>query len=131
MIPPGKRGYLLRLGNTDVADLILPGDHIDVLATFTVKQPATNNTTKATYTILQNILVVSVGKVIKKNNDDVTTKKEGAEGLNVTLALDPSEAERMALAQSESQGDISVIVRPHGENDIKQLPGVTPGRLLG
>ena len=36
MLPPGKRGCVLRLGNLDVAKLILPGDHIDILATFTV-----------------------------------------------------------------------------------------------
>src|ERR1017187_2490953 len=30
MLPPGKRGYVLRLGNLDIAKLILPGDHIDI-----------------------------------------------------------------------------------------------------
>jgi Flp pilus assembly protein CpaB len=129
LLPPGKRGYLLRLGNLDVADLILPGDHIDIMATFTVKQKDVNS--KATYTILQNILVVSVGRELKKSNQDVTGKKEGTEGLVLSLALEPTEAERLALAQSESQGDISIVVRPHGENDIKQIPPAAPGHLLG
>ncbi len=129
LLPPGKRGYLLRLGNLDVAELILPGDHIDIMATFTVRQKETN--TKATYTILQNILVIGVGKELKRSKEDVSGKKEHAEGLVLTLALEPTEAQRLALAQSESQGEISVVVRPHGENDIRQLPGVTPGHLLG
>jgi len=129
LLPPGKRGYLLRLGNLDVAQLILPGDHIDVMATFTVRQKEAN--TKATYTILQNILVISVGRELKKSNTDVTGKKEGAEGLVLTLALEPVEAERLALAQSESQGEITIVVRPHGDNDMKPVPGITPGHLLG
>src|SRR4029077_13451764 len=86
LLPPGKRGYLLRLGNLDVADLILPGDHIDVLATFTIHQNNANS--KATYTILQNILVVGVGRELRKSNQDVTGKKEGTEGLVLSLALD-------------------------------------------
>jgi Flp pilus assembly protein CpaB len=129
LLPPGKRGYLLRLGNLDVAQLILPGDHIDIMATFTVRQKESNS--KATYTILQNILVVGVGKELKKQKDDVTGKKGDVEGLVLTLALEPVEAERLALSQSESQGEISVIVRPHGENDVHPVPGVNPGYLLG
>jgi Flp pilus assembly protein CpaB len=129
LLPPGKRGYLLRLGNTDVGDLLLPGDHIDIMATFSVHQDNANS--KATYTILQNILVISVGRVLKKYNEDVTGKKETTEALMLTLALEPTEAERLALAQSESQGEIHIVVRPHGENGTTPVPGVTPGHLLG
>jgi len=129
LLPPGKRGYLLRLGNLDVSELILPGDHIDVMATLTVKtQQATS---RATYTILQNVLVLGVGRELRKTNQDVSGKKEAVEGLVLTLALEPIEAERLALAQAESQGEISVVVRPHGENEIKPVPGITPEHLLG
>ena len=131
LIPPGKRGYLLRLGNLDVANLILPGDHIDVMATFTLRKSDSNASSKVTYTILQNILVVGVGRELKQSNQDVTGKKEGSEGLVITLALDPVEAQSLALAQVESQGEISVVVRPHGENEIRPITGVTPGNLLG
>jgi Flp pilus assembly protein CpaB len=129
LIPPGKRGYLLRLGNTDVANLILPGDHIDVMATFTVRKQD-GNTSKATYTILQNILVIGVGKELKKSNEAVTGKTEAVESLVLTMAVAPKEAEQLALAQAESQNEISIVVRPHGENDIRNLPGVSPGGIL-
>ncbi len=76
LLPPGKRGYLLRLGNLDVAELILPGNYIDILATFTVRQKD-NSSSKATYTILQNILVIGVGRELRKPDQDVTSKKEG------------------------------------------------------
>ena len=130
LIPPGKRGFLLRLGNLDVAQLILPGDHIDVMATFTVRQKD-NSQSKATYTILQNILVVGVGKDIKPRNLDIGAKKEIVEGLMLTLAVEAAEAERLALAQAESQGEISVTVRPHGDDSTRPVPGATPAGLVG
>ena len=129
LLPPGKRGYLLRLGNLDVAELILPGNYIDVLATFSVRQKD-GSSAKATYTILQNILVIGVGRELRKPEQDVTSKKEGSESLVLTLALEPSEAERMALAQSESQGEISVVVGGHGDNTVTPVAGVTPAHLL-
>ncbi len=129
LLPPGKRGYLLRLGNLDVAELILPGNYIDIMATFSVRSKD-NNTSKATYTILQNILVIGVGRELRKPDQDVTSKKEGTESLVLTLALEPTEAERLALAQSESQGEISVVVRAHGDNIVTPVAGVTPARLL-
>ncbi len=129
LIPPGKRAYILRLGNVDVANLILPGDYIDIMATFTVRKD--NATSKMTNTILQNILVLGVGRDIKKSNDDVTSKKEGAESLMLTLALSPIEAQTMALSHSEAQGEIAVVVRPHGENEIRQVPATIPSNLLG
>jgi Flp pilus assembly protein CpaB len=129
LLPPGKRGYLLRLGNLDVAELILPGNYIDIMATFTIRQKD-NSTTRATYTILQNILVIGVGRELRKPEQDVSSKKEGTESLVLTLALEPDEAERMALAQAESQGEISVVVRAHGDNKVTAVPGVTPAHLL-
>jgi pilus assembly protein CpaB len=129
LLPPGKVGYLLRLGNLDVAELILPGNYIDILATFTVRQKD-NSASKATYTILQNILVVGVGRELRRPDQDVTSKKEGVESLVLTLALERGEAERLALAQSESQGEISVTVRAHGDNAITPVSGATPANLL-
>jgi Flp pilus assembly protein CpaB len=128
LIPPGKRGYLLRLGNIDVAELILPGDHIDIMATFSIKQ--NNAPSRATYTILQNVLVIGVGRELRKPGQDVSGKKDTAESLVLTLALEPTEAERLTLAQSESQGEISVVVRPFGDNSIKPVPSITPNRII-
>lgn len=129
LLPPGKRGYLLRLGNLDVAELILPGNYIDIMATLTVRQ-RDNSASKSTYTILQNILVIGVGRELRKPEQDVTSKKEGTESLVLTLALEPGQAEKLALAQSESQGEISVVVRAHGDNTVVPVVGATPANLL-
>lgn len=128
--PAGKRAFLLRLGNTDVGSIILPGDHIDVMATFTVHDPKTNAQTRGTYTILQNVLVLAVGRELRNPNEDVTKKKEGAEALMLTLALEPADCERLSLAQAESQGEINVVVRPHGDANIIPLHGATPNQII-
>ena len=130
MLPPGKRGYVLRLGNLDVAKLILPGDHIDILATFTVRQKGTDATAKQTFTILQNIQVVAVDKDIIQAGRDVTGKQQTTEGRLLTLAVNPVEAEQLAHSQIESGGEISVVVRAHGDDTNIVIPPVTASNLL-
>ncbi len=130
MLPPGKRGYVLRLGNLDVAKLILPGDRIDILATFTVRTKDVESTSKMTYTILQNILVAAVDKDIIQSGRDVTGKTETTEGRLLTLAVDPVQAEQLAHAQIESGGEISVVVRAQGDDNTSSLPAITDSNLL-
>jgi len=130
MLPPGKRGYVLRLGNLDVAKLILPGDHIDILATFTVRQKGTDVTSKETYTILQNIQVVAVDKDIIKPGRDVSGKEVSTEGRLLSLAVSPIEAERLAHAQIESGGEIAVVVRAQGDENTSPIPPVSASNML-
>ncbi len=130
MLPPGKRGYVLRLGNLDVAKLILPGDHIDILATFTIRQKGSDVTSKETFTILQNTQVVAVDKDIIQAGRDVTGKQQTAEGRLLTLAVSPFEAEQLAHAQIESGGEISVVVRAHGDESTSPIPPVSASNLL-
>jgi len=130
MLPPGKRGYVLRLGNLDIAKLILPGDHIDILATFTVRQKGSDATSKETYTILQNVLVVAVDKDIIKSERGESGKNETTEGRLMTLAITSVESERLAHAQIESGGEISIVVRAHGDDGIGPIPPVSASNLL-
>jgi Flp pilus assembly protein CpaB len=129
VIPPGKRAFLLRLGNLEVSEIINPGNFVDIMATLNVATKD-GKQTKATFTILQNVLVLTVGKVIRKDVEDVTVKGETGEGLYLTLAVTPTQAEKLYLAQSESQGEITVTVRPHGASDIEPVTGITPQGLI-
>ena len=130
MLPPGKRGYVLRLGNLDVAKLILPGDRIDILATFTVRAKGSDATSKMTYTILQNIMVVAVDKDIIQVGRDVTGKTETSEGRLLTLAVDPVEAEQLAHSQIESGGEISIVVRAQGDSRTSPITPVSALNLI-
>jgi Flp pilus assembly protein CpaB len=128
MLPPGKRGYVMRLGNLEVAKLILPGDRIDILATFSVRNKGMDAPSRATYTILQNILVVAVDKDIIESSRD--GKKETTEGRVLTLALDPLDSQKLAHAQIESGGEISVVVRAQGDTETIQIPASNSANLL-
>jgi Flp pilus assembly protein CpaB len=130
MIPRGKRAFTLRLGNLDVAKLILPGNRIDILATFTVRTKGSDATSKMTYTILQNILVLAVDKDIIQSNRGTSGKAEVTEGRILSLALDPIETQKLTNAQIESGGEISVVVRADGDNEIMALPPVSASNLL-
>lgn len=125
-VPQGKRGYVLRLGNLDVYKLILPGDYVDVMVTFPVRRP--QGSYNLTTTILQNILVVSVGKELKRPTDTDSGKVQ--ESVAMTLALAPEEAQNLTLAQAESGGQISIIVRGRGDHKIHSIQPMTPGTLL-
>jgi Flp pilus assembly protein CpaB len=128
IVPPGKRGFILRLGNLDVQQLILPRDHIDILATLPVRTK--DGQSRGTFTILQNILVLGVGKDLVRPTETTNGRREVQDSLVLTLALTPYEAQRLDLARKESDGEISVIVRPQNDNTIQPLIGVGPESLF-
>lgn len=128
IVPPGKRGYLLRLGNLDVQQLILPRDRIDVLATLNIRSG--DRQSRATFTILQNVLVLGVGVDLVRPTITSGGKTQAQQNLVLTLALEPVEAQQLDLARKESDGDISVIVRPLNDPFIRVLPGTEASNLL-
>lgn len=130
IVPPGKRGVILRLGNLDVQQLILPRDHIDILATLPIRTKNSSSPSRGTFTILQNILVLGVGKDLVRPSETTGGRRDAQESLVLTLALDPREAQQLELARKESDGDLSVIVRPQNDNTIEPLPGVGPDGLF-
>lgn len=121
-VPFTKRGMIVPVANVDVADLIKPGDYVDILNTFSAKLSDGSNT-KVTVTVLQNVLVLGVGKNLGEVVPGETKKKEkggvmGGEGkslslLTISIAVAPEEAQLVALA--EAQGDLYVTIR--GRND--------------
>jgi Flp pilus assembly protein CpaB len=129
-IPRGKRAFTLRLGNLDVAKLILPGNRIDILATFNVRIKGSDATSKMTYTILQNILVLAVDKDIIDANKGTSGKDEVSEGRILSLALDPLEAQKLTNAQIESGQEISVVVRADGDDDVTPMAPTSASNLL-
>ena len=59
-VPPGLRAAVVPVEN-EFMSLIKPGDRVDVLCTFPIASPEGGGTEWVTATILQNILVLSVG----------------------------------------------------------------------
>ena len=124
-IPPGYRGAVLGI-ESELKALIKPGDRVDVLVTFEAVM-ADGRKERVTATILQNVLVIAVGtnlgqgmnaKQAKAATDKETQSAAFAEKAMIALALNPNEAQYLALAMK--QGDTNVILR--GLGDVEMHP---------
>lgn len=120
-IPVQLRGFIINNIPIATASLIKPDDNVDILLTF---QAVMKNGTQqnVTVTLLQNIKVLGVGSDLGQGLDAKTAsslknKDEDASAFSdsssLALALSPRDAQYLALAQKE--GDISVILRSHGD----------------
>lgn len=124
-IPPGYRGAVLPI-EPELKALVKPGDRVDVLVTFDALM-ADNRKEKVTATILQNVLVIAVGtnlgqgmsaKQFKASSDKEEKSAAFSEKSMISLALNPNEAQYLALAMK--QGDTAVILR--GLGDVEMHP---------
>jgi len=118
-IPPGTRAITVPVNAlSGVAGLIKPGHFVDVLVSYKAGDKVDD---QKVVTIVQNVLVLAVGSELQK--------KEGAQAVeNVTLAVTPSDAQFVALA--ESIGRLKLAARPAGEESKMTLPYVDIARML-
>lgn len=119
-IPVQMRGYMISIPIA-TASMIKPDDNVDVLLTFEAVMKS-GNRQKVAVTLLQNVKVLGVGADLGQGLDArsasaMKTKDEEASAYSdnstLALALSPRDAQYLALAQAE--GDISVILRSHGD----------------
>lgn len=119
-IPVQMRGYVISVPVT-TAGMIKPDDNVDVLLTFEAMMK-NGSRQKVALTLLQNVKVLGVGSDLGQGLDARTAaamknKEEDASAYSdnsvLSLSLSPRDAQYLALAQAE--GDISVILRSHGD----------------
>ena len=121
--PPGKRAATISLETaSSVGGMVSPGDHVDVLAIFTM--PA------VTLTLFQDILVLAVGRQMvpeeaERKRRDEKAPSPTARG-TVTLALTPQEVQVLTVAMQH--GKIRLTLRPRMETG-KALPAVDLSNL--
>ena len=122
-IPPGLRAVSVRVNEViGVAGYVLPGTHVDVVATVSPTQNQHDMTSKV---ILTNVLVLAAGTKI----DRMTDKDKPMPVTVVTLLVAPEESERLTLASSE--GKIQLALRNPLDRDTPVTRGVKPAALLG
>lgn len=123
VIPEGKRAVSVRVNDVvGVAGYVLPGTHVDVLATISPTNQDTDMTSKV---VLTNVLVLASGTKIEQ---DVEQNKPISVSV-VTLMVDPMEAERLTLASTE--GKIQLALRNPLDKTAPPTPGIQPPVLLG
>jgi pilus assembly protein CpaB len=127
-IPPGYRGAMLPIDG-DMKPLIKPGDRVDVLVTFEAVMKDSGQKEKVTATILQNVLVIAVGTNLGQGMNAAQFKTAAAaedksaafaERASISLALNPTESQYLALAIKQSGGDVTVVLR--GLGDVEMHP---------
>ena len=122
-IPPGLRAVSVKVNEViGVAGYVLPGTHVDVVATVSPTQQATDVTSKV---ILTNVLVLAAGTKIEQGEKD---KKPIAVTV-VTLLVDPEQAERLTLASTE--GKIQLALRNPLDKTTPTTRGIKRAALLG
>jgi pilus assembly protein CpaB len=105
-----------------VAGYVLPGTHVDVVATINPTQQPTDVTSKV---VLTNVEVLGSGTKIER---DTEQGKPIAVSV-VTLLVNPAEAEKLTLASTE--GKIQLALRNPLDPAAPATTGIRPAALLG
>ena len=122
IIAAGKRAVSVQISDSSgAAGLIQPRAHVDVLFTRTGSMAEAITTT-----ILQDVAVLSVGRVTEAQNMDTKGPRPAAQA--VTLLVTPEEAGKLELAKN--QGKISLALRnPLDQSRVDEPMAVTGDAL--
>ncbi len=122
VISPQRRAMAVKVDKiVGVAGFIHPGNRVDVLVT--LSQP-NKVTTPVTKTVLENVLVLTVGPEV-----EAAGKQERPAPVDViTLEVTPSEGEKLALAATE--GKLQLALRNFGDSEEVITRGTTIPTLL-
>jgi len=118
--PVGKRAVNVSVDNmASIANLIRPGDYVDVLALIALPETADQSGAKSSaprlISLFQNVEVLAVGgEFVAPSQMSQTAKKEQAKAISagsgtVTLALSPQEAVLLSFVQEH--GKIKLTLR--------------------
>ncbi len=135
-IPVEMRGFIINNIPVSTASLIKPDDAVDILFTFPARLKG-DIQQNVTVTLLQNIKVLGVGADLGQGLDAksagaMKNKEEDVAGLTdsmaLALALSPTDAQYLALAQQE--GTITVVLRSHGDGSNYRIQVATFDKLF-
>lgn len=123
VIPEGMRAVSVRVNDViGVAGYVLPGNHVDVVATVSPTDSHPDTTSKV---ILTNVQVLTSGTKIERDTEDHKPVTVNV----VTLLVDPLQSERLTLASTE--GKIQLALRNPLDKSAPPTPGIRPAALLG
>jgi pilus assembly protein CpaB len=126
MVPAFMRAVTVALDPIiGVGGFLKPGDHVDVVATFEV------NDGTVTKTVLQNVELLATGsEVTAEEINPKTGRMTGSKAQpNATLAVLPTDAEKLILA--ESKGKLRLTLRRPDDVSFTRMKGVTGRDVIG
>ena len=120
LVPEGLRAVTIKVDDAiKESGFVLPNSRVDVLVSMAKERSSQERISKV---ILQDVTVLAAGQTVElRDNKPVTIT-------TVTLALHPSQAERLALAQTE--GKLTLAMRNLRDTTIVETKGGTAATLL-
>lgn len=120
LVQQGSRAVAIDSRAADFQGLLRPGDRVDVLLTSGDKGSG------STATLLQNLLVLSVGSNIARV-DDESAKGGGRGGVTLSATLEQAQV----LAQAEQRGRLTLVLRNSDDVTVVEgLPETTGSNLF-
>jgi pilus assembly protein CpaB len=140
----GKRAVTVRINDeSGIAKLVKPGDRVDVLAA-TDPSGTGNKLLVEMRTILQDVLILATGKYVtntvpgilevdpQKSSSKTTLKlSEYTQFPNVTLEVDPFQAQSLVFAATQLPGGVYLVLRNNDDNMKEDLPKTRMVDLMG
>ena len=127
MIPKFMRAVTVAIDPIiGVGGYLEPGDRVDVVATFN------SNDGTLTKIVLQDAQLIAIGSEVVEDNQassDEGVKAAPKTQTNATLAIMPSEAEKLILA--ESKGKLRLVLRRSDDNTYTETKGINSRTLFG
>jgi pilus assembly protein CpaB len=120
LVPEGQRAVTIKVDDAiKESGFVLPNSRVDVLVSMAKERGSQDRISKV---IIQDVTVLAAGQTVElRDNKPVTVT-------TVTLALQPAQVERLALAQSE--GRLTLAMRNLRDTQIVQTKGATAASLL-
>lgn len=121
-VPKGTRAVTTAVTPpSGVAGHLKPGDYVDVLVVYKLKDTNSEAEEHEVVTAIQSVEVLAVGPDLQR--------KEGVQAVeNVTMALVPRDAQLLALG--ESIGKIKLTLRSAGETKTERMNSVNLSQFL-
>jgi pilus assembly protein CpaB len=138
-IAPGRRAISVAITEmSGVGKLLKPGDRVDVI---TVMSTGPNKQDKISKTLLQDVIVLAVGKNVTNNvarlvemdggREKVKSLSEDTNFQSVTLEVEPGQAQALALITGNAENALILSLRNNDDTDRVVLDGVTPEDIMG
>jgi len=123
-IKPGMRAISVRVNDIiGVAGFVVPGSRVDIVSILADKR---NNNEMQSRVVLSNVLVLSAGT--RYDQEESRTDGKAIRSSVVTVMLDPLDADRVALAQS--QGELMLTLRHPLDLEPSDSRGIRLASLL-
>ena len=140
-VAPGKRAIAIPVGEvSSVSKLVKPGDRVDLIAVLDMGGGRENRIAK---TVLQDVVVLAVGRNVTGNvartvesdiyggKDRIKTLSEDSNFSSVTLEVEPSQAQALALVLNNADNILTLALRNNDDTDRQNIGSTSVIDLLG